>query len=105
MSAYRFGQSLATNPYTNRAIGLYVSQVGNYVDLWCWENGACVKRQQRDMAITDEHIQLGIGGKPAESFESEYKAAFRATLRILAYRWQSLSKDRLKMEDFLREHS
>ena len=102
---YRFGQSLALNPFTGKFIGLYVSQVGNYVDLWVWENGACIKRQQNDMAITDEHIQLGIGGKPAEEYEEANKTAFRAALHILAYRWQSLSKDQRRIGEFLNEHN
>lgn len=105
MSAYRFGQSLALNPFTGKRIGLYVSQVGNYVDLWCWENGACVKRQQRDMAITDEHIQLGIGGKPAEEYESANKTALRAAFKIILLRLKLLAVDKQRIVRFQSEHS
>lgn len=98
--SYRFGQSLALNPFTGKFIGLYVSQVGNYVDLWVWENGACIKRQQNDMAITDEHIQLGIGGKPAEEYESANKAALRAAFRIILFRLKLLAVDKQRIERF-----
>jgi hypothetical protein len=103
--SYRFGKSFAENPFTGKPIGLYAAQVGNHVDFWVWEGGVCIKRLQTDMMTSDIPIQVGIGMKPPEEYESANKDALRGALKILALRWQSLSKDKLKIERFLNEHS
>jgi hypothetical protein len=103
--SFLFGQSLAPNPNTGKPIGLWVAEIGNFADFWVWENGVCVKRAQGEFPISDIPIQAGIGAKPADEYESAYKTAFRAALRTLAYRWQSLSKDQRRIGEFLNEHN